>query len=72
MNKQMELLNLHLISREERLDAGEVLTVKLIDGMLTTYKEVDPESGKKKTVTLVEEFDDSLDIAIGDLLLPQL
>lgn len=40
--------------------------------MLTAYKEMDPETGKKKVITLIEEFDDQLDIAIGDLLLIQL
>ena len=72
MNKQMELLNLYLTSREERLNADEVLTVKLKDGMLTIYKELDPTSGEKKTITLVEEFDDSLDISVSDLISHQL
>lgn len=72
MNEKMELLDRYLASRDDRLAAGDVLTVRLEDGMLTAYKELDPETGKKKVITLIEEFDDQLDIAIGDLLLIQL
>ncbi|MGL3067121.1 MULTISPECIES: hypothetical protein [Planococcus] len=72
MNGKMEQLDRYLLSREDRLEAGEVLTVKLVDGMLTAYKEEDPETKKKKIVTLIETFDDQLDIAVGDLLQNQL
>ena len=72
MNEKLELLDRYLTSREDRLEAGEVLTVKLEDGMLTAYKEVDPETQKKKIVTLIEEFDDQLDLKVADLLLNQL
>ena len=72
MNEKIEQLDRYLQSREDRLEAGEVLTVKLIDGMLTAYKEEDPETKKKKIVTLVETFNDQLDIAVGDLLQNQL
>ena len=71
MNEKLELLDRYLLSRENRLEAGDVLTVKLVDGMLTIYQEKDPETGKK-VVTLVEKFDDQLDIAVEDLLLHQL
>ena len=72
MNEKIEQLDRYLLLREDRLEAGEVLTVKLVDGMLTAYKEEDPETKKKKIVTLVETFDDQLDIAAGDLLQNQL
>ncbi|WP_298830078.1 hypothetical protein [uncultured Planococcus sp.] len=72
MNEKLELLDRYLLSCENRLDAGDVLTVKLIDGMLTVYKEEDLESGEKKQVTLIEKFDDQLDITIEDLLVNQL
>lgn len=72
MNEKLELLDRYLLTRENRLNAGDVLTVKLVDGMLTVYKEEDLESEKKKHVTLVEKFDDQLDITIGDLLVNQL
>lgn len=72
MNGKMEQLDRYLLSREDRLEAGEVLTVKLVDGMLTAYKEEDPETKKKKIVNLIETFDDQLDIAVGDLLQNQL
>ena len=72
MNEKLELLDRYLLSRENRLDAGDVLTVKLVDGMLTVYKEEDLESGEKKQVTLIEKFDDQLDITIEDLLVNQL
>ncbi len=72
MNEKIEQLDRYLLSRKERLEADEVLTVKLKDGMLTIYKELDPTSGEKKTITLVEEFDDSLDISVSDLISHQL
>ncbi|ANU28580.1 hypothetical protein [Planococcus versutus] len=72
MNVKLEQLDRYLLTRENRLNAGDVLTVKLIDGMLTVYKEKDLESGKKKHVTLVEKFDDQLDMTIKDLLVNQL
>ena len=68
MNEKMELLDRYLLSREDRLEAGDVLTVKLVDGILTVYKGEDAETGKKKRITLVEEFDDYLDFEIQDLL----
>ena len=67
MNEKIEQLDRYLLSREDRLDAGEVLTVKLTDGILTVYKEENPD-GKKKIVTLIEQFDDQLDLAVHDLL----
>ena len=72
MTEKMELLDRYLASREDRLDAGEVLTVKLVDGMLTAYKEENPETEEKKVITLIEKFDDQLDLAVDDLLLHQL
>ena len=60
-----------MLSREDRLEAGDVLTVKLLDGLLTVYKEEDSETGKKKRITLVEEFDDHLDFEVQDLLVNQ-
>ena len=71
MNEKLELLDRYLLSREERLEAGDVLTVKLVDGLLTVYKEEDLETGKKKRITLVEEFDDHLDFEVQDLLVNQ-
>ena len=68
MTEKMELLDRYLLSREDRLEAGDVLTVKLTDGMLTVYKEEKPEGGKK-VVTLIEQFDDQLDLAVHDLLI---
>lgn len=67
MNEKIEQLDRYLLSREDRLEAGEVLTVKLTDGMLTVYKEENPEGGKK-VVTLIEQFDDQLNLAVHDLL----
>lgn len=67
MNEKLELLDRYLLSREDRLEAGDVLTVQLVDGLLTVYKEEDPDVGKK-VVTLIEEFDDHLDLAVYDLL----
>lgn len=71
MTEKLELLDRYLRSREERLEAGDVLTVKLLDGLLTVYKEEDSETGKKKRITLVEEFDDHLDFEVQDLLVNQ-
>lgn len=71
MNVKLEQLDRYLLTRENRLNAGDVLTVKLIDGMLTVYTEEDLESGKKKHMTLVEKFDDQLDMTIEDLLVNQ-
>lgn len=71
MNVKLEQLDRYLLTRENRLNAGDVLTVKLIDGMLTVYKEEDLENGKKRHVTLVEKFDDQLDMTIEDLLVNQ-
>jgi hypothetical protein len=68
MSKKLEMLHRYLMSREDRLEAGEILTVKLEDGMLTVYKEMDPETEEKKTVTLVETFDDQLDMSVNDLI----
>ena len=67
MNEKLELLDRYLLSRENLLEAGDILTVKLVDGLLTVYKEEDPDVGKK-VVTLIEEFDDHLDLAVHDLL----
>ncbi|WP_223643435.1 hypothetical protein [Planococcus sp. 4-30] len=71
MTEKLELLDRYLLSREDRLEAGDVLTVKLLNGLLTVYKEEDLETGKKKQITLVEEFDDHLDFEVQDLLVNQ-
>ena len=67
MNEKIEQLDRYLLSREDRLEAGDILTVKLTDGMLSVYKEENPD-GEKKVVTLIEQFDDQLDLAVHDLL----
>lgn len=69
MNEKVALLDRYLLSRDERLELGEVLTVKLNDGLLTAFKEEDPETKEKRTVTLVEKFDDQLDLSVEDLML---
>lgn len=69
MNQKVALLDRYLISRNERLEFGEVLTVKLKNGLLTAFKEEDPETKEKRTVTLVERFDDQLDLSVEDLIL---
>lgn len=69
MNEKVALLDRYLLSRDERLESGEVLTVKLNDGLLTAFKEEDPETKEKRTVTLVEKFDDQLDLSVEDLIL---
>lgn len=69
MNEKVALLDRYLLSRDERLEAGEVLTVKLNDGLLTAFKEEDPETKEKRTVTLVEKFDGQLDLSVEDLIL---
>lgn len=68
MRKKIELFDRYLMSRNDRLEAGAVLTVKLEDGMMTIYKEWNPKTAEKKTVTLVEKFDDQLDLAVSDLI----
>lgn len=68
MRKKIELFDRYLMSRNDRLEAGAVLTVKLEDGMITIYKEWNPKTAEKKTVTLVEKFDDQLDLAVSDLI----
>lgn len=69
MNEKVALLDRYLLSRDERLESGEVLTVKLNDGLLTAFKEEDAETKEKRTVTLVEKFDDHLDLSVADLIL---
>lgn len=69
MNEKVALLDRYLLSRNERLESGEVLTVKLNDGLLTAFKEEVPETKEKRTVTLVEKFDDQLDLSVEDLVL---
>jgi len=68
MTNKIEMLHRYLIARKNRLEAGEILTVKLKDGMLTIYKEMDPKTEEEKTMTLVETFDDQLDISVDDLI----
>lgn len=68
MNEKIAMLDRYLISQNSRLESGEILSVKLKDGVLTIFKEVDEETGKKKTVTLIEEFDAKLDLTIDDLI----
>ncbi|MCZ2260786.1 hypothetical protein [Sporosarcina sp. G11-34] len=68
MNEKIAMLDRYLISQNSRLESGEILSVKLKDGVLTIFKELDEETGKKKTVTLIEEFDAKLDLTIDDLI----
>lgn len=68
MNEKIAMLDRYLISQNSRLESGEILSVKLNDGVLTIFKELDEETGKKKTVTLIEEFDAKLDLTIDDLI----
>jgi len=68
MTNKIEMLHRYLIARKNRLEAGEILTVQLKDGMLTIYKEMDPKTEEEKTMTLVETFDDQLDMSVDDLI----
>lgn len=68
MNEKIAMLDRYLISQNSRLESGEILSVKLKDGVLTIFKELDEETGEKKTVTLIEEFDAKLDLTIDDLI----
>lgn len=69
MNEKVALLDRYLLSRDRRLESGEVLTVKLNDGFLTVFKNKNPQTKEKRTVTLIEKFDDRLDLSIEDLIL---
>lgn len=68
MNEKVGLLDRYLLTNKKRLKSGEVLTVKLNDGVLTIYNEQNEKTGDEKTVTFIDRFDEQLDLAIGDLI----
>lgn len=67
MSGKLEVFDRYLISQENRLKEGDVLTVALNDGVLTIYKDID-EQGNERTSTLIDQFDAKLNLSINDLI----
>lgn len=55
-------------SNQYRLVQGERLKILLKDGYLTIYNEIDESTKETKTITLINEFDFSLNLSVSDLI----
>ncbi|MDW2886715.1 hypothetical protein [Exiguobacterium artemiae] len=70
---QRELRVIATIIKENktRLRRGEVLNIQTQDGFLVVFEEEDPDSGDRKTVTLIDTFDFRVHVSNDDLTGPE-
>ncbi len=67
MNEKIAMLDRYLISQKSLLEKGQVLYVRVDDGILIIHNEED-ENGKQKTVTHFSEFDAIIDISMKQFM----
>ncbi len=55
--RELRVIATIIKENKKRLRRGEVLNIQTRDGFLVVFEEEDPDSGDRKTVTLIDTFD---------------
>ncbi|MGM9988808.1 MAG: hypothetical protein ACI35O_16500 [Bacillaceae bacterium] len=66
-NKKLHHFMRILELNKHRLNQGAVINVRLKDGFLTIFNEIDEVTKESKTITLIDEFDYNVNLTIADL-----
>ena len=71
VQRELRVIATIIKENKKRLRRGEVLNIQTRDGFLVVFEEEDPDSGDRKTVTLIDTFDFRVHVSNGDLTAPE-
>lgn len=71
VQRELRVIATIIKENKKRLRRGEVLNIQTQDGFLVVFEEEDPDSGDRKTVTLIDTFDFRVHVSNNDLTGPQ-
>lgn len=71
VQRELRVIATIIKENKKRLRRGEVLNIQTRDGFLVVFEEEDPDSGDRKTVTLIDTFDFRVHVSNGDLTHPE-
>lgn len=67
IQRELRVIATIIKENKKRLRRGEVLNIQTRDGFLVVFEEEDPDSGDRKTVTLIDTFDFRVHVSNCDL-----
>ncbi len=67
VQRELRVIATIIKENKKRLRRGEVLNIQTRDGFLIIFEEEDPDSGDRKTVTLIDTFDFRVHVSNCDL-----
>ncbi|KOP31521.1 hypothetical protein ADM98_01425 [Exiguobacterium sp. BMC-KP] len=67
VQRELRVIATIIKENKKRLRRGEVLNIQTRDGFLVVFEEEDPDSGDRKTVTLIDTFDFRVHVSNCDL-----
>lgn len=71
VQRELRVIATIIKENKKRLRRGEVLNIQTQDGFLIVFEEEDPDSGDRKTVTLIDTFDFRVHVSNDDLTGPE-
>lgn len=71
VQRELRIIATIIKENKKRLRRGEVLNIQTQDGFLVVFEEEDPDSGDRKTVTLIDTFDFRVHVSNDDLTGPE-
>ncbi|WP_026831504.1 hypothetical protein [Exiguobacterium undae] len=71
VRRELRVIATIIKENKKRLRRGEVLNIQTQDGFLVVFEEEDPDSGDRKTVTLIDTFDFRVHVSNDDLTGPE-
>lgn len=71
VQRELRVIATIIKENKKRLRRGEVLNIQTQDGFLVVFEEEDPDSGDRKTVTLIDTFDFRVHVSNSDLTDPE-
>lgn len=71
VQRELRVIATIIKENKKRLRRGEVLNIQTQDGFLVIFEEEDPDSGDRKTVTLIDTFDFRVHVSSSDLTDPE-
>ncbi|WP_393964400.1 hypothetical protein [Exiguobacterium sp. S22-S28] len=71
VQRELRVIATIIKENKKRLRRGEVLNIQTQDGFLVVFEEEDPDSGDRKTVTLIDTFDFRVHVSNDDLTGPE-
>ena len=71
VQRELRVIATIIKENKNRLRRGEVLNIQTQDGFLVVFEEEDPDSGDRKTVTLIDTFDFRVHVSNNDLTGPE-